>query len=186
MRKFWVNHLFLFFVLAFILSVNLLAQDRTWTTFDAPNGEWSILAPAALRPDEEAQKPHSKIGSYSYVDFNSFFVVIYRTYSKLDWFSQKDRFNKQRDLVLKASKGKLLREAEFTNGEVAGREVYVRMPDNRVMSRESNIKPKHRVQRFRMFFQGKRMYVILAVLPEEEINTPPIESFFKSFAFKKK
>jgi len=186
MLSFRINHLFFIIVMVFMLSGDISAQDRTWTTFSHPKGDWSILAPGVLLPDEEAQKVKGSKGSYSYVDFNGFFAVIYQTYSSWDLFAKKDRYKKQRDLVLKASNGKLLREADFTNGDITGREVYIRMPDTRVISRESNIKPRHRVERFRMFFDGKRLYVILAVVPEEEIDTPPLNNFFESFAFRKK
>ncbi len=186
MLNFRINHLIFIIGIVIILSTDITAQERTWTTFNHPQSEWSILAPGSLSPDEEAKKAKGSKGSYSYVDFNGFFAVIYQSYSSWDWFAKKDRYKKQRDLVLKASNGKLLREADFTDGDITGREIYIRMPDTRVISRESNIKPKHRVERFRMFFEGKRLYVILAVLPEEEIDTPGVNSFFESFAFKKK
>ncbi len=175
----------LFLGALFILSGSVLAQDRMWTTFSPNNGAWSILAPGRMQADEEALKTRSSKGSYAYTDFNGFFAVIYNNFSKWDFLTKKgSRYNKQRDLVLKASKGKLLKDEEFTNGVINGREVYIMMPDTRVIGRESNIKPRHRVERFRMFFQDNRMYILLVVLPEEEIDTLAINNFLNSFAFK--
>ena len=168
----------------FCLSGTIFAQDRTWTPFTPKNGEWTILAPGNLTPDEEAQKPKSSKGSYAYVDFNGFFAVIYRDFSRWQMVSKKGQMSKQRDTVLSASKGSLIRDTEFTSGDISGREVWIRMPDTRVMSRESNIKPRHRVQRFRMFFKGNRLYMLLVVLPEEDINSVVVSNHLNSFKFK--
>ncbi len=179
------NKLLLSLTFLLILSGSIFAQDRTWTTFTPKTEAWSILAPGTMRADQEALKVPSNQGSYSYTDFNGFFAVIYKNYSKWNFLTGKgSQFTKQRDVVLKASKGKLLKDVEFTNGSITGREVYIRMPDTRVIGRESNIKPRHRVERFRMFFQGNRMYMLLVVLPEEEIDTPAINNFLNSFSFK--
>ncbi len=50
--------------------------------------------------------------------------------------------------------------------------------------RESQIKMKYRVGRLRMFFHGRRFYLLLAVLPEEEIDTSAINNYFNSFVVK--
>jgi hypothetical protein len=170
----------------FILSLGVSAQQRTWRTFTPPSEAWSVLSPGNMIADDEAAKPDSKRGSYSYSDSNSFFAVIYSDYSKLNnllpW--KKNHFNKQRDAVMKANKATLIRDSEFTSGNITGREIRLRMPDNRTFARESNLKPQHRIQRFRMFFQGNRFYMILAVLPEEQISLPEIDKYFESFRLK--
>jgi hypothetical protein len=170
-------------ILAF--SSNLFAQDRTWQTFTPRTGGWSVLAPANLNPDAEALKQGSKQGSYVYNDSNGFFAVVYKDYSPLNFmFGRKSHFGKQRDTVIKANNGKLISDVEFTSGNLKGREVQIRMPDNRVIDRESNIKPSYRVQRFRMFFDSYRFYMILAVLPEADINAPAVTDYLNSFKLK--
>lgn len=175
----------LLFALLLILSSSALAQDRTWQKFSPKTAPWSILAPGPLTPDAEALKPGSSQGNYSYTDFNSFFAVIYKDYGGLNFLPwKKGHLNKQRDLVVKANKGTLLKDEEFTMGKFKGREVQVRMPDNRVIGRESNVKPQYRVQRFRMFFQNNRFYMILAVLPEEQINSKEVTDYLNSFTLR--
>lgn len=173
------------FGMLILLSGISFAQDRTWQTYTTKNISWSILAPGVMRPDEEAMKAGSSQGSYSYNDFNGFFAVIYKDYGGLKLFPwKKGHLTKQRDLVLKANKGKVIKDEEIRIGDITGREVQIRMPDNRVIGRESNVKPQHRVQRFRMFFKGNRFYNILAVVPEEQVNSAEITNFLTSFTFK--
>ena len=172
-------------VVSLILSLSLYAQERTWKTYDSPKGEWSILAPGNLTPDEEAKKSNSRRGSYSFNDSSGFFAVLYADHSKLNIFPWKQGYyTKQRDLVVKANNATLIKDEEFTSGSITGREVRLRMPDNRTFARESSLKPQHRIQRFRMFFKGNRFYTVLAVLPEESVSLPEIDKFFNSFTFK--
>lgn len=173
------------FGIILVFGLNISAQERTWKTFSPPNRIWSILAPGNLAPDSEALKPNSKQGSFTYNDFNGFFGVIYKDHSKLNIFPWKRaQFTKQRDVVLKANKGILIKDEEFTSGNITGREVRIRMPDTRTFTRESSLKPQNRIQRFRMFFQGNRLYMILAVLPETDISLPEIDKYFNSFTLK--
>ncbi len=169
----------------FLLCGIALAQDRTWQSFTPKVGGWSILAPGILRPDEEALKFNSNQGSYTYNDANGFFAVVYKDYSAINFlFGKRGHYGKQRDLVVKANKGKLIKDVEFNNGKLIGREVHIRMPDNRVIERESNMKPMYRVQRFRMFFNGNRFYMVLAVLPEAEIDSADVTAYLNSFVLK--
>lgn len=180
-----LKHFLIVLPVLLFFTGNVLAQDRTWTTYSPKTGGWSILAPGILRADEEALKANSNQGSYSYNDFNGFFAVIYKDYSGLSFmFGKKGHFTKQRDLVVKANNGKLIKDEAFTSGNIIGREVQILMPDNRVIERESNIKSMNRVQRFRMFFNGNRFYMILAVLPASEINLPAVTDYLNSFALK--
>ncbi len=54
------------------------------------------------------------------------------------------------------------------------------------MGGESQLKTKYRVQRLRMFFDDRRFYLLLAVLPKEEIDTPVINNYFNSFVVKQR
>lgn len=179
------RNLLITFGILLLLSVSISAQARTWKTFSPSNGGWSILAPGTLTPDKEASQAKSRRGSYSYNDFNGFFAVIYSDHSKLNFFPwKKAHFTKQRDLVMKANNATLVNDVEFTSGNITGREVRLRMPDNRTAVRESSFKLQPRIQRFRMFFQGNRFYIILAVLPESDISLPEIDKYFNSFTLK--
>ncbi|MBX7171070.1 MAG: hypothetical protein K1X72_08935 [Pyrinomonadaceae bacterium] len=177
-----VKSLNLSIFLLVVLAGSVLAQDRTWKTFNPPDKSWSILAPGVMVPDEAAQSPKGKEGTYAYVDYNGFFAVIYKYLGAV--FSKGGHYRKQRDMVVKANNGKLLKDEEFSNGKIKGREVYVLMPDTRTISRESNLKPVNRVQRFRMFFEGGKIYILLVTLPESDIDKPEITNYFNSFSFR--
>ncbi|MEK7723429.1 MAG: hypothetical protein AAB336_03705 [Acidobacteriota bacterium] len=180
-----LKNLVIIFGILILFCLGISAQERTWKTYTPSKGNWSILAPGTLTPDAEAAKSNSKRGSYSYNDSNGFFAVIYTDYSKLNIFPwKKAHYGKQRNLVMKANNASLVKDEEFTYGNITGREVRLRMPDNRTFARESLLRPQHRIQRFRMFFQGNRFYMILAVLPEEQISLPEIDKYFNSFTLK--
>jgi hypothetical protein len=179
---------FLHFLAIFIvLSCNAFAQERTWEAFSPNTGEWRILAPGVMMPDKEALESPSLMGSYSYTDSNGFFAVIYRDTPKgrILWKPfKKSHFKKVRKDFIKANKGELIKDEKFSNGTVTGREVYIKVPDGRALGRESQVKLKYRVQRLRMFFDDRRFYLLIAVLPENEIDSPAINNYFNSFAVK--
>ena len=171
----------------FVFISGISAQERTWKPFSPTNSNWTINAPGILKPDSEALKSSSDKGSYSYNDFTGFFVVIYRDSPKR-WVPWKPDYpaymRKNRDEAIKAVNGKLIRDDEFTNGNIKGREILIRMEGTTVRDRESQTKITYRVERARMFFNGKRFYVLLVVLPEDEINAPEITNYLNSFTFK--
>lgn len=170
-----------------ILSCGAFAQQRTWKTFSPNSGEWSILAPGVMQPDAEALESPSIEGSYSYNDINGFFSVIYRDTPKgnLLWKPfKKSHYKKVRNSFIKSTKGQLLKDEEYTSGNIQGREVHIKMPEGKLLSNESQVKTTYRVQRLRMFFHGRRFYLLLAVLPEQEINDAAINSYFDSFVIK--
>jgi len=170
-----------------ILSGGAFGQERTWNNFSPFNNVWTILAPGAMKPDEEAKQPGSPVGSYSYADYNGFFAVIYRDSPRrfVPWKpNYKAYFKTIRDDAIEAANGVLLSDVEFSNGGAKGREVRIKIPDGRVLERESQIKTKYRVERMRMFFHGKRFYLIVAVLPEDKVDTPEIDKYLNSFVAK--
>ncbi len=186
-NKIWTNKLLQTLGILFVLSGGAFAQERTWNTFSPDNGAWSILAPGVMQPDEEAQKARSTMGSYSYSDYNGFFAVIYRDSPRrfVPWKpNYKAYFKKIRDDAIEAANGQLLKDEEYSNSNVKGREVQIKIPDGRVMGRESQLKTKYRVERMRMFFHGKRFYLLVAVLPENKIDAPEIDSYLNSFVAK--
>ncbi len=186
-NKIWTNKLLQTLGILFVLSGGAFAQERTWNTFSPDNGAWSILAPGVMQPDEEAQKARSTMGSYSYSDYNGFFAVIYRDSPRrfVPWKpNYKAYFKKIRDDAIEAANGQLLKDEEYSNGNVKGREVQIKIPDGRVMGRESQLKTKYRVERMRMFFHGKRFYLLVAVLPENKIDSPEIDNYLNSFVAK--
>ncbi|MBC7850112.1 MAG: hypothetical protein H7Y31_10265 [Chitinophagaceae bacterium] len=185
--KIRMNKLVQFLGILLVLSCNAFAQDRTWKTFSPDNGAWSIFAPDIMNPDKEALESPSTMGSYSYNDSNGFFAVIYRDTpeGRILWKPfKKAHFKRVRNDFIKSNKGQLLKIEKFSNGNLKGREVYIKVPESRVMGRESQVKTKYRVQRLRMFFHDRRFYLLLAVLPEEEIDAPVINNYFNSFTVK--
>lgn len=169
-----MNKLLLSAVLLLFLSGGDFAQERTWETFSPESGEWSILSPGVMKSDEEASNASGTKGSYSYNDSKGFFAVVYRNASKPLLFTRKSYQNayykKTLKDAVKAAKGELIKDQEFSNGDINGREFWIRTT--------------YRVQRFRMFFHDNRFYMLLVVLPEDQINTPEINNYFNSFAFK--
>lgn len=186
MKKF-LQFVVVIFVLSSAAAGAVRAQERSWKTFSPEDGAWSILAPGLMRPDAEAKNPRSAKGSYSFNDFTGFFAVIYRDSPKrwVPWKpNYKAYFKKIRDDAVKAGKGQLLRDEEFSNGAASGREVFIKVPVGTITGFEGQSVTKYRVQRMRMFFHGKRFYLLLALLPESEVNAPEINRYFDSFAAK--
>lgn len=170
-----------------ILNGGIFAQQRSWKTFSPNDGAWSILAPGAMTPDGKALESSSTMGSYSYSDAKVFFSVIYRDTPKsrlLLGFSKESHIKKVRDNFIKTNKGQLLKDGEFSNGGLTGREVYVKIAEGNVIGGESQINTRYRIHRLRLFFHERRFYIVLAVLPENEIDTAEINSYFNSFAIK--
>jgi len=170
-----------------VLSGAAFAQERTWETFSPNNGEWSILAPGVMKPDAEALEIPSVEGSYSYSDFSGFFSVIYRDTPKWNvlWKPfKKAHYRNVRKSFIKSMKGQLLKDKKFSNGNIEGREVHIKIPEGKLLSGESQIKPTYRTQRLRMFFHGRRFYLLIAVLPEDKTNSSAIDGYFNSFVLK--
>lgn len=170
-----------------LFSSGVLAQDWAWKPFSPTGKSWTILAPGEMKPDEEALEPRSKMGSYRYSDFYGFFAVVYRDASKGFLISlppdQKRHFKKVKNDFIVASKGQLLKEADFEYGRMNGRELLIKIPSGTMTGVEGQVIQKYRVERIRMFFIGRRFYMLLAVLPEDMVNTPTVDKFFDSFSF---
>lgn len=174
-------------VVLLLVSSSFAQETEEWKYFAPNSGEWSIAAPGAMVPDAEAQEFPSMMGSYSYTDATGFYAVIYRDTPKgrILWEPlKKSHFKRVRKDFIKSNRGELLKDEKFSNGTYTGREVYIKVADGRVMDRESPFKTKYRVQRLRMFFDGRRFYLLLAVLPEKEINSPTVNNYFDSFVLK--
>jgi hypothetical protein len=171
-----------------VFSCAAFAQERTWQTFSPDTGAWSILAPGVLKADEDAQQSGSKKGSYSFTDSNGFFAVVYEDSSKwLVTFSKpfiNGHYKKIRNSFIKSSKGELIKDEKFSNGKVNGREFRIKIPDGNMLDSENQIKTRYRMGRFRIFFHGNRCYLLIAVLPEEEINGFAVDNYFNSFVAK--
>ena len=183
-----LNKLFQSFAIFLALcSCGFAQQERAWKTFSPAGGAWSILAPGEMRPDAEALESPSTKGSYSYSDFNGFFAVIYRDSPKR-WVPWKPNYNsyfkKIRNDAVEAAKGQLLKDEEFSNGGATGREVYIKVPSGKLVGAEGQVITKYRGERLRMFFHEKRFYLLVAVLPEEDISSPAVNGYFNSFVAK--
>lgn len=179
-----MKKLLLSLTLSVLFCGTIFAQQRDWKEFSPKNKAWTILAPGEMKPDQEAQIADSKKGSYSYNDFAGFYAIAWRDSPKrlVPWkANRKKHYQKSRNEIVKAGNGKLLKELDFTNGEISGREAFVRVPFGTMTGIEGQQVQKYRIQRFRMFFVGDRFYLILAVLPESESETPETNRYFNSF-----
>ncbi len=183
-----INKLLLSFGLFLFSSGSAFAQQRTWKTFSPNDDAWSILSPCVMKPDAEAKKSSSTKGSYSCRDFNGFFAVVYRDNSRLKVALSKpfikSYYRKIRDSFIKNTRGELVKDEEFSNGNVSGREFYIKMQNDRVFSRLDVTKTTYRVERLRMFFQNNRFYLLIAILPEDEIDAAETDDYLNSFAAK--
>lgn len=162
----------LIFILSIILTLTLgtSAQQnfqQNWQLFTTPNRDFTILSPGQMRPNDDAASGSKKKGSYGYKDKTGSFIVLYQKMpkqpKKLDKY-----FDKSRDLAVKGVNGRLLKENSFSSNGFTGREIFVQMDYGRV-------------ERARMFFHGKRLYVVLAIVPDTEVNTDEINSYMSSF-----
>lgn len=179
-----MNKLLSSLALILFLSGGVWAQDWAWKTFSPAGGAWSILAPGTMNPDAEAQEAGSKVGSYAYNDFYGTFMVVYRDYQKSFWSLKPDYSNyykKVRKDFVKAGKGELIKEEKYVKGDLIGRDVRIKIPVGQITGLEGKTLTKYRIERLRMFFIGRRFYLLLAVLPEDIIDTPPVDRYFDSF-----
>ncbi len=169
------------------LTGGVLAQEWAWRNFNPSGKSWSILAPGEMRPDAEAQDPNGKMGSYSYSDFYGYFAVVWRDAPKTFLIplgvNESAHFKKVRADFITASKGQLLKEEDFVSGRAKGRELHIKVPSGTMTGIEGQTLTKYRIERLRMFFIGRRFYMLLAVLPEDVVNTPQVDKFFNSFTF---
>lgn len=160
------------FSLLLILAVGFSAQEtpRNWQLFTPDNGDFTILAPGKMHPDDNASKGNKKKGSYGYKDKTGFFAVLYQ---KMPHAPKKpDKyFDKSRDLAVKGVNGRLISENNFSGNGFKGREIFVQMDYGRV-------------ERARMFFNGKRLYVLIAIVPSTEIKGDAINKYMSSFTAK--
>jgi VCBS repeat-containing protein len=168
------------------LSGGVLAQEWAWKSFSPAGKSWTILAPGDMQPDEEALEEGSKMGSYSYSDFYGYFAVVYRDAPKGFLISlpvnEKSHFKKVKNDFIAATKGVLLKEEDFSHGRYKGREVHLKIPSGKMTGIEGQTITKYRIERMRMFFVGKRFFMMLAILPEDIIYTPVVDKFFNSFS----
>jgi len=171
-----------------VLSCAAFAQERTWKTFSPETGAWSIFAPGIMQHDPNALETLGKKGGYSYTDSTGFFAVVYEDSPKWQVALYKpfinSHYKKIRNSFVKSSKGELLKDEKFKNGDQTGREFLVKIPDGRILDSEGQLKSRYRVGRFRIFFHRNRCYMLLAVLPENEVNTFAIDNYFNSFVAK--
>jgi hypothetical protein len=185
---FRMNKLLQIFGILLFLSCSIFAQERVWKTFSPETGAWSILAPGEMRHDPDALETLSTKGGYSYSDANGFFAVVYEDSPKWQVALYKpfinSHYKKIRNSFVKSSKGELLKDEKFTNAGKSGREFLVKIPDGRIMNNEGQLITRYRVGRFRIFFHGNRCYMLLAVLPENEINSFAVDNYFNSFVAK--
>ena len=172
-------------LLVLILNFCMAAQDRTWKKFSPASNDWTILAPGEMLPDAEVGKPGSDRGSHSYTDFSGFFAVIYRDAPKrryVPWkINRQAYYEKIAKNAAKAAKGEIIRRDDFSNGNITGREIYIKIPNVKVQAVESPTKQTYRIERMRMFFDEKRFYIVLAVLPEDEIDSVATNEYMYSF-----
>ena len=171
-----------------IFNCGGFAQERNYKTFTPEDGSWSILAPGEMKVDPSAGEKLGTKGGYSYTDSTGFFAVTYENSPKyLVTFNKpfiNSHYRKIRRSFVKSSNGLLLRDIKFEKNGEKGRDFMVKIPDGTVLDSEGRMQTRFRTGRFRIFFHGNRCYLLIAVLPESEINAFAVDNYFDSFTAK--
>ncbi len=155
-----------------ILVASALGQEtfRNWQPFTPSNGDFTILSPGPMHPNSDASAGSEKKGLYGYKDKTGYFAVLYQ---KMPHQPKKPGkyFDKNRDGAVKGVNGRLLRETDFSYNGFSGREFVIEMDYGQI-------------ERARMFFHGKRLYVVIAIIPATEADSDSINKFMGSFSAK--
>lgn len=173
------------FGLLLFISVAVFAQERAWKNFTPENGDWNILAPGVMERASDPEESLDKKGSYSYGDEAGFFAVVYE--NSPGWVVTMykpfigSHYKRIRKDFVKNSRGKLLKDEKFKNGDQSGRQFFVQIPDGKILDNEGQWKTRCKIARFRVFFKGNRCYILMATLPENEIYSTSINKYFDSF-----
>ena len=183
-----MNKLLQISALMVVFSFAAAAQERNWKYFSPQSGEWTIFAPGAMSGGGDELENLGKRGGFSYTESSGFFAVVYEESAGWKVSLMKpfigSHYKKIRKGFVKNSKGTLIKDVKFKNKDFNGREFYVKIPDGKILDGENQLQTRYRVGRFRVFFHGNRCYMLLAVLPEKEINTFEIDNYFDSFTAK--
>lgn len=167
-----MKKLILSFSVLFIFAIGAAGQEtlRNWQPFTPKTGDFTILSPGPMRPNSDAADGSTKKGLYGYKDKTGYFAVLYQ---KMPHEPKKPGkyFDKNRDGAVKGVNGRLLRETDFSFNGFSGREFLIEMDYGQV-------------ERARMFFHGKRLYVVIAIISATEANSNSINKYMESFTAK--
>lgn len=183
-----LNKLLQIVALLLVLTFTAAAQERNWKYFSPQSGEWTIFAPGEMSSGGAEVENLGRRGGFSYAEPSGFFAVVYEESASWKVSLMKpfigSHYKKIRKGFVKNSKGTLIKDVKFKHNNFSGREFYVKIPDGKILDGENQLQTRYRVGRFRVFFQGNRCYMLLAVLPEKEINSFAIDNYFNSFVAK--
>ena len=177
------------FGLLILLCGAAFAQERNMGNIHSRNRRLEHSRARRYAESIWCQRALDKKGSYSYSDETGFFAVVYENSPGWAVTIYKpfigSHYKKIRKKFVKDSRGKLLKDEKFKNGDESGREFFVQIPDGKVLDNEGQWKSRYKIARFRVFFNGNRCYILMAVLPENEVYTSPINNYFTSFTANK-
>jgi hypothetical protein len=160
-----------------IVSTAFAQKAAAWEKFSSVEGRFSILFPS--KPTAKKEKLGETDTAYTYTaeTATGVFVASYMDLPGAFKTDEEKNFvlDGGRDGSLENIDGKLLYEKKITLSGYLGREFSISMKDKGLTLRSKT----------RLFLVGQRAYQLLALVPEENADSPDIDKFLSSFELNK-
>jgi hypothetical protein len=165
------------FTILFVCCIATAFQTQsTWTTFESPEGRFSIVLPS--QPKIETREVDSALGKltmYSYSSSNNVghYMVSFGDYPKeaTDDAQREAQLDGVRGGVLKGLQAEILSENKITLNGYPGREFKAKRTVDGVEV----------VFNWKILLVGRRLYQVAAVTSSADSNSPDIAKFASSF-----
>lgn len=168
------------FVLVLMCSAAAFQTPNTWTTFDSPEGRFSILTPS--KPTVEVKEIDSAVGKltmYAYSSSNEigYFMISFGDYpnAPTDAAQALKVLEGVRSGVVKGLQGELTSDDSVAFDGYPGREFKAK----RVVENSEVI------FRWKIVLVGRRLYQVAAATTPGQAESPELAKFFSSFQLKK-
>lgn len=169
------------FVLVLMCSAAAAFQSGdTWTTFDSPEGRFSILTPS--KPTVEVKEIDSAVGkltlyAYSLSNETGYFMISFGDYPRepTDAAQTLKVLEGVRSGVVKGLQGELTSDESVAFDGYPGREFKAK----RVVENSEVI------FRWKIVLVGRRLYQVAAATTTGQAESPQLAKFFSSFQLKK-
>ncbi len=160
----------------------LIGEDpKAWQKISPPSAGFTILMPG--RPAEEKQSVDTKLGKIENYTFivktgTAVYGAMYGDFPEVvsDPSTIKAMLDGARDNAISTARGKLVREDQISLANYAGREWFVELPGDLVLSA-------------RAFWVQRRLYQLIVVMPRaanlpadaRKLRQEAVSKFFDSF-----
>jgi hypothetical protein len=147
------------------------AEDN-FKSFTTNEGKFTVLMVGTPKEKKQVIKAAGSDTTLNFyvneIDAKRALVVSFNDLSAFPPSAIDDILDKSTKSVNSALKGKVLSLTKISLGEHPGREVQIRMPDKGLYKAH-------------ILLVGNRLYQVIAVGPEEFMQSPPVAAYFKSF-----